>query len=128
MKLIVHKSNRESHWATIDLACLEDIRLSPLAKCIHVYVMTRPPGWDLRIEDLVRRLKSCRRTVQRALQELEKTGYIRREQAESTHCDGRHAYGEYIFYCFDQPSQNVQEIVKSQGAKSEGAQTEIAQN
>lgn len=80
MKLVTHKSNRESHWSSIDLTCLEDSELTPLAKCLHIYALTRPPGWEIRIEDLTRRMGVSKRSVYRAMKELEDAGYLVRDQ------------------------------------------------
>ena len=118
MKLITHKTNRDSHWAQIDLTCLEDPRLSPLAKCLHIYAMTRPPEWELRTEDMVRRFNASRRTVQRALRELEQHGYLQRERMHAKHGDGRHSLGEFVLTWHDEPTQTVQTLDQSLCAKS----------
>jgi hypothetical protein len=76
----VLRVERDRNFKTINLAATEDPRLSWRAKGIHTYLVSRPDGWTFRVQDLVKRSKDGRDAVYAALRELEKYGYLRREQ------------------------------------------------
>jgi hypothetical protein len=37
MKLVIHETHRDSHWAMVDLTYVEGPRVSGLAKALHWY-------------------------------------------------------------------------------------------
>ena len=55
MKNTIHKTHRDNMYATVSLYCLQDPRVSGLAKALHFYAISRPEGWVLRMEELYRR-------------------------------------------------------------------------
>ena len=80
MKSILHKTHRRNRYATVNLTCLEDDRLSGLAKAIHFYAMSRPDDWDLNTADIIQRFQEGRDAIYKALGDLKGFGYLTQMQ------------------------------------------------
>lgn len=80
MKSIVHKVHAPTHYSVLYLSCVEDPKLSALAKALHTYAVTRPPDWDLNYTDICNHFRESKSTILRAMSELEAAGYLTREQ------------------------------------------------
>jgi len=80
MKSVLHRTHRNSKYTTINLSCIEDPTISWAAKAVHFYAMSRPPGWELRTQDLIDRSTDGRAKLYGCLTELIEGGYLRRSQ------------------------------------------------
>lgn len=56
---------------------LTDKRLTPKAKLVLLYLLSKPKDWVTQIQDIVNQSDIGKRAVQSALQELKKYGYAR---------------------------------------------------
>lgn len=73
--MILHIHKRESPYVQIDKRPLEDERLSWKAKGILAYLLSKPPGWTVRREDIENHGSDGREAVQSGLKDLEAYGY-----------------------------------------------------
>ena len=79
MQSILHVTHRDEKYTTINLTAVEDKNLSGLAKALHLYAMSRPPGWILRTTDILNRFKEGQKAIWKALYLLEEFGYLTRK-------------------------------------------------
>ena len=100
MKLIVHRTHRDNHYATVNLTCVEDPRISGLAKALHLYAMSRPEGWRLQTQDLVSRFREGKEAIYAALKQLEDAGYLVRQQGKRR--KGR--FGSFVCHWYEEPN------------------------
>jgi hypothetical protein len=108
------RSNADKGYiAKYDLTCIEDNRLSSMAKAIHVYGMSRPKGWKLRIENMMNHFAEKRDKLYKAIKELEDYGYLKREQIRS---GGKFVDWNYIWY--EQPNTDLPDTVISDSVAS----------
>ncbi|HET6455122.1 MAG TPA: hypothetical protein VFI02_12015, partial [Armatimonadota bacterium] len=61
---------------TINLTCVEDDRLSGLAKAIHLYVISRPLDWDYHLEEIFSHFKEGTNQKYAAIKELKQLRYV----------------------------------------------------
>ncbi|HET6455413.1 MAG TPA: hypothetical protein VFI02_13495, partial [Armatimonadota bacterium] len=111
MKVVRHLTHRNNRYATINLTCVEDDRLSGLAKAIHLYVISRSPDWDFRLREIQGHFSEGKNQFYRALQELKDRRYVFLSQDKGA--GGRFDELVYAFYeeplledkapCFDPP-------------------------
>jgi hypothetical protein len=74
---IIRISKRDNPYAQIDKNCLEDKALSFRARGVLCYLLSKPDKWQIRVADLVNKTsKEGRESIQTALKELEKCGYL----------------------------------------------------
>lgn len=73
----------DERFKTIDLTIIEDITISWKAKGLHTYLISRPPGWRLWHEDLVRRSTDGKASLRSATDELKAAGYLKIEMLPS---------------------------------------------
>jgi len=69
----------DERFKTIDLTIIEDITISWKAKGLHTYLISRPPGWKLWHEDLVKRSTDGKASLRSATDELRASGYLKIE-------------------------------------------------
>ncbi|MFZ6007220.1 MAG: hypothetical protein ACOYU2_06145 [Nitrospirota bacterium] len=74
--LITLKTHRNEKFSTIYLGAVEDSRLSWKAKGLHTYLISRPPGWVIRLTDLLRRAGDGKTSLLAGVEELKESGYI----------------------------------------------------
>ena len=79
-EFIIEKSSK---WSAINLTAIEDPHLSPTEKFIHTYLVSRPPGWEIRIKDIIKRSTVGRDAIYNGLKKLIDAGYIHREAVYS---------------------------------------------
>jgi len=111
VKVTRHLTHRNNRYATINLTCVEDDRLSGLAKAIHLYVISRSPDWDFRLREIQGHFSEGKNQFYRALQELKDRRYVFLSQDKGA--GGRFDELVYAFYeeplledkapCFDPP-------------------------
>jgi hypothetical protein len=98
---------RDNPWSQIDRFVFEsDPNLSWKAKGIMGYLLTRPDGWKIRFNDLVKRAKDGREAVTSGLKELEKEGYLNYYQERT---EGG-TFGEWIYDVYERPELNPTHI------------------
>jgi hypothetical protein len=71
---------KSTKWASINLTAVEDPNLSPKAKWIHTYMLSRPPSWEIRIRDIINKSTAGRDAIYSGLKELEENKYIHRKR------------------------------------------------
>jgi DNA-binding MarR family transcriptional regulator len=94
-KLVKYKIKKSTKWSSVNLTVLEDPNLSPKAKWIHTYLMTRPPDWEIRTKDIINRSTAGRDSIYNGLKELVDNGYIHRERVYK---NGRIIHWSYEVY------------------------------
>lgn len=72
--------NKDNPYTIVSRKPFEDSSLSWKAKGLLAYCLSRPPGWEIRTFDLIKRSKDGRDAVFAGLRELEAAGYLKREQ------------------------------------------------
>lgn len=82
--LIIEHDRAQPFTALPNSILRDDTRLTWKAKAIYAYLLGCPPGWVLRMADLVARSRDGRDAVLGGLAELEQHGYIRRVQTKDT--------------------------------------------
>lgn len=75
--LITLKTQRNKNFSTICLSATEDPRLSWKAKGLHTYLISRPPGWVIRLADLLRRSLDGKASLLAGVAELKVNGFMR---------------------------------------------------
>jgi len=96
------KGHYDNRYKTIFLGPIEDPNLSLKAKGLLTYLRTRPPDWEIRHQDLINRCKDGKAAVQTALKELEKAGYLYREQSREQ--NGR--FTRVVYHVYEDPKRN----------------------
>lgn len=96
---------RKHGFTVIPNALLLDGRLTLKARAIACILLSRPPGWEYKVSGLCT-LASCGRDAMRAaLRELERAGYLQREQPHDA--DGHFASSRFVM-C-DESAQTADE-------------------
>ena len=72
----VIRIHRNTHMFAVSDEGANDTRLSWLARGILFYLETKPEGWGIETDDLVRRGDTDHATTTAALQELADLGYV----------------------------------------------------
>ena len=113
------KELRDKPFTILDNAALRDPRLSLRARGLLVTCMSLPPDWSFSVRGLATLCKEGKDAVGTALNELEKAGYLRRNQL---HGEGG-AFGctEYVFYEEAQPCPENPDTVKPDTAEPDTA-------
>lgn len=114
MRSVLHKTHRDRKYTTINLTCVEDSRLSGLAKAVHLYAMSRPPDWDLNTQDVINRFKEGKRAIYHAMQELVETGYLQRERERNGQ-----RFGPIVLHWYENPQRSRSEEVQDEEVQIE---------
>jgi hypothetical protein len=81
MSVIRIKKAHRKPYVILDTTALLDDRLSYRAKGLHSYLMTKPEGWQVRLDYLAQQSPTeGREAVRTALTELEDAGYVKRQK------------------------------------------------
>jgi hypothetical protein len=80
--MILHIHKRDCPYVQIDKRPLEDERLSWKAKGILAYLLSKPPGWEVRREDIENHGTDGREAVQSGLADLAAHGYASLENIQ----------------------------------------------
>src|SRR3990170_3679042 len=75
---VVHDKNNP--YTVINTTIIFDNRLSGLAKSLWLYAFSRPSDWEFYTIEMAKHMREGRDAIRRALKELEKFGYLQREQ------------------------------------------------
>ena len=92
-------SRREDPFARITKSMLNDSRLSWRAKGILSYLLGKPEGWKMRVDDLANHSTDGKTAIRSALNELRAFGYAHLSQGRLT--SGR--MGEWVWKLCDHP-------------------------
>lgn len=113
------KELRDKPFTILDNVALRDPRLSLRARGLLVTCLSLPPDWSFSVRGLAALCKEGKDAVGSALIELEKAGYLRRNQM---HGEGG-AFGctEYVFYEEAQPCPENPDTAKPDTAKPDTA-------
>ncbi len=85
---------RAGGYTTIQNSMIVDKRLSLKTRGLMAVILSRPEGWDYSVRGLAAFCGVGRDAVRTSLDELEKAGYLTREQSHST--DGKFGGNVYI--------------------------------
>ncbi len=97
-ELIQIKIHKNASYTTIGLRVVEDPGLSWKAKGLHLYLYSRPSGWKIRYGDLIRRSRDGKSSIQAAVEELKRHGYLRISQRRK---HGK--FGSSVWEVFEEP-------------------------
>lgn len=101
---VEHKKN----YTVVNNFICKDSRLSWKAKGIWLYAFSRPDDWQFHIDDLINQSTDGREAVRSGLKELEKHGYLAREQKRE---NGQFGKADWVFYEVPQENLTVKEII-----------------
>lgn len=74
---VIRTKKRITPFVQIDSTSLSDHRLSWRAKGLLAYLLTKPDGWQVRSEDLIKHGTEGRDAIRAAMKELQEFGYAR---------------------------------------------------
>jgi DNA-binding MarR family transcriptional regulator len=81
---IIRVSKSTDRYAVLDKYFLdEDDRLSFRAKGLLAYLLAKPDDWRVYVGDLVRRTSDGRTAIYSTLKDLERAGYVERDQVRN---------------------------------------------
>lgn len=116
---IIRVNKRENPFVMIDKTMLSDERLTWKAKGILAYLLSKPNDWTVRVADIVKRSKDGRDAVYNGIKELEKYGYIKREQIREK---GNFKGTQYVV--FERPQESETLDIKPFSPHPENPNTE----
>jgi hypothetical protein len=117
MSVVRTKKSKEKPFVMLDTTALNDDRLSYRAKGIHTYLMSKPDGWQVYIEQLEHSSpREGRDAIRSALAELQKAGYLHREKLRGA--KGRMAGWDTTIY--ETPTLADQEMHASSSTETIG--------
>jgi hypothetical protein len=115
--LIQIKVHKNKCYTTIGLKAVEDPRLSWKAKGLHLYLYSRPSGWQIRYTDLLRRSRDGKCSLQRAVEDLKRHGYLRISQIRKQGKFGRSLWEVYEEPCVISPYPDFPDTEKPDAEK-----------
>jgi hypothetical protein len=86
--IIRHK--HKGRFTVVPNAIFNDDRICPGAKGLLGYLLSRPGNWDVRHDQLQRKLDIGRKLLSKLLKELERAGYLERDEEQ-----GRDGYNRF---------------------------------
>lgn len=92
---IFRNAYRHKPYSQLGNAMLQDERLSPEAVTILVYVLSLPPNWRFRLENIAQKRRLGRDRARIAVKELAELGYAKKRQTRRA--DGKMGPYEYVF-------------------------------
>lgn len=102
---VLRIQKKQNNFVILDKTCLNEQKLSWGAKGLHAYLMSLPDDWQVRVCDLQNRATNGRDSVRTLLNELEKTGYIKKSTRRNEET-GR--FGGIEFIVLEIPEPNVE--------------------
>ena len=109
--------DRDNPYTMVNKAAFEDKRLSWEARGVLGYLLVKPDGWQIRINDLLDQSTSCGRDqMRRILNELEAYGYLVRERKPVDR--GRFDWVSHIYETPRDPSsEKIEQLAKRKNRK-----------
>ena len=106
---MIIRTEKQRRFTTVDNAPFEDRRLRLDTRGLLGYLLTKPDGWEIRIDDLLRleepedgsRRPLGREKIFRMLRELKTYGYLYRTQV-----NGEGGQFETVCYLYENPNDN----------------------
>ncbi|ERM91922.1 hypothetical protein O163_08215 [Caldanaerobacter subterraneus subsp. yonseiensis KB-1] len=90
----IYRENKEKgNFTQVDNAIIYDKKISLSAKAVMIYMLSKPDTWRFYTTEIEESLVVNRRTLNKALKELEENGYLKREKF------GR----QYIWHVYEAP-------------------------
>ncbi|WP_079475594.1 DnaD domain protein [Marinococcus halophilus] len=93
---------REHPFAQIDKYLINDSTIDFKAKGILTYILSKPDGWKVRMNDLVNHTKEGERSVRNGMKLLEDVGYIRKYPIKGE--QGK--IQEWVYEVYERPEFN----------------------
>jgi hypothetical protein len=81
---MIYKEKVESNFAIIPNETAQDKNLSMAAKGLMLYFLSLPDNWVILITEIKKHFPDGLRAIRTAMKELEKTGYVYKEDAASS--------------------------------------------
>lgn len=94
--MAIIRVQKNENFTIVSNAALRDNRLSLKARGLMVYMLSLPEDWDLSVKGLITCLNEGKDSINGALRELEKAGYLKREQSRC--CGGKFSKTEFVLY------------------------------
>ena len=123
--MAVIRVEKNKNYTVMSNYHLRDKNLSLKAKGLLSYMLSLPDDWDYSVRGLVSCLKEGKDSIQAALHELEKYGYLKREQGRTT--DGKLSNIDYTVMeipCTENPHTVNQFAEKPPQLSTKGQSTE----
>lgn len=76
--ITIIQEQEEEQYKIVNLTCVQDRSLSWKAKGIHLYLLSRPPNWQIYQNDLISRSTDGQSSLHAGIKELEQAGYVYR--------------------------------------------------
>lgn len=99
MPTIIRVKQRKEPYVIISRKAVEDTRLSWAARGVLGFLLAKPNDWEVRVDNLQRCGDLKRDAIYKLLKELQKYGYMYREQSR----DARGCLSRAIYTVFEEP-------------------------
>lgn len=106
-KLCVFKTHRNDKYATVNLTSVEDKKMSWSAKGLHLYLISRPPNWQIFFDELVSRSTNGIDGLRSLMRELKSNGYLDWRQGK----DENNKYATVEYNVYETPTLNSKKII-----------------
>src|SRR5690348_12476544 len=93
---MIIRRKHSSNYTVVPNAIFQDSRLSVTAKGLLGCLLSLPPDWDLKHEDLQRRFSIGRQLLSRALTELIRARYVKRDDEQGRDEQNRFTTYNYV--------------------------------
>lgn len=120
MEMAVFRVHKNENYTVLSNYHFKEKRLSLKAKGLLSLMLSLPDDWDYSVAGLVTLSKDGRDSVNAALKELEKFGYLKRTQA----IDENGKFSGYNYEIFEQPSEKIVSDIREAAGTAEKPITE----
>lgn len=93
--MAIYRVEHKKDYTVVKNFICKDKRLSWKAKGIWLYAFSRPDDWQFNLSDLINQSTDAKDSVTTGLKELEKFGYLLRDQKREA---GKFSNSEWVFY------------------------------
>jgi hypothetical protein len=107
----VRTMKRENPFVQIDKGFIGCGSLSLKSTGLLTYILSKPDGWQIRMNDIQKRFLDGETATRTAMNELRKAGYVNRFRERGG--DGR--FGDYIYEVYERPDFNPKRENPEQG-------------
>lgn len=109
------KKQYQKNFTTIDNTVLKDDRLSWKAKGLFAYLWSKPDNWDYKVTEVAKHSADGESSTSTGVKELEKYGYLKREQQNDKGC-----FGGSVWVLTEEPISENHQSVKNDAEKPIG--------
>lgn len=92
----IYRSEKIKDYVVMSNVFLQRKDLSIKAKGLLAYILSLPDDWKFTVGGLTSQLKECKSSIEKALDELERNGYLQRHYTRTA--DGKIAEAVYEFF------------------------------